>query len=241
MKLINYKNNIFFRIVFLFFIFSLPSFSNCSKSNYTDLNFIDLVMNEEDCIHKERMNNLNKKIYDRENEIESYKKKIRLTRQAINNLKIEISSYNSLIENITNKINNINQLNVVLGQFEQQIKDVEIEFDKVKKISAGLEKITKSEFLEYKKKGYFKKIKNWSEYLDIVNNAIEIKNEMDRYINSSKKGIAYIKANKNRILKKIVKKGAMKIIEHLNPVLLPIAIIDDANDLISIYNSFKNA
>jgi hypothetical protein len=220
------------KIAFLLSSFLLISCSTTNSQNsYKDLNFIDLVRNKEDSIHNQRMYTLNSKISNREKDIRFYQKKVRFSKQAINNLKIEISHYNSMINNVTNKINNINQLNSALNQFEQQIRNIEMEFNRVKKISSGLEKINKSDFLDLKRKGYFKEISNWSEYISIVTDAVETKKEIDKYIKNSKKGIAYVKANKQRILKKIVKKGAVKVIGHFIPILNIAFLFDDLKDI----------
>ncbi|HFU76374.1 MAG TPA: hypothetical protein ENK66_09030 [Arcobacter sp.] len=231
MKLINYIKIVFFLSFFL--LVGCSATETNSRSNYSDLNFIDLVRNKEDSIHNQRVNTLNSKISNREEDIKSYQKKIRLTKQAINNVKIEVSSYNSMINNVTDRISNVNQLNTVLNQFEQQIRNVELEFDRVKNISEGLEKITKSEFIRLKRKGYFSDL-NWLDYAEMVQEVIEYKQEVDRQIKNQKSYIKYAQRNPTKVLGRVLKWGAKKALRRLIP---PLAIYDTLETIWSIGKS----
>ena len=235
MNLISYKKlqNLFlFLFIFLFF-------SACSANEpnrYDQLDFFDLISSKENDIHSNKVMVLNSKIDNTKISINSYKNKIRLTKQAINNLRIEVSSYNSLINNVSNDIRTVNQLHRFLDKLDIQIKDVEFEFIKVKNISKGLEKISKTEFLALKQKGYFSDL-NWLDYLEVVEEVIEYKKEIDSHIKSSKKGIRYARNHSTKVLGKIAKWGAKKVLRKLIP---PLAIIDAIETVISIGKWFYN-
>jgi len=232
MNLTNYRKLFLFLFVFLFF----SACSTNEPSRYNQLDFFDLVGSKENNIHSNRVSVLNSKIDNTKISINFYKNKIRLTKQAINNLKIEVSSYNSLINNVSNDIRTVKQLDRFLDKLDIQIKNVELEFIKVQNISKGLEKISKTNFLALKQKGYFSNL-NWLDYLEVVEEVIEYKKEIDSHIQISKKGIKYTQIHSKKILGKIVKWGVKKVLRKLIP---PLAIIDGIEMVVSVGKWFYN-
>ena len=222
MNWIIYRNKQVFLNIFLslFLLIFLTSCSSRQPTKYSQLDIFDLVSNKEDSIHASRVSTLNNQISNTNKNIDFYKNKIRATKQAINNVKIEVYAYDSLIESASNKIHNINQLNIFLNQLDIKIQSIENEFNRVKSISKGLEKISHSEFLNLKKKGYFSDL-TWSDYLDIVKEVVKTKQRIDRDLKEAKKRTRYARNNPHSTLKIISKgigKGIWNVFKKLTPL-----------------------
>lgn len=214
MNWIHYKGKLFFLNIFI--LMFLSGCSSTSPSRYSQLDIFDLVASKENRIHSSRVAVLNEKIENVNVDINYYKNKIRATKQAIDNVKIEVSSYNSLIESASNKVKHINQLHGFLNQVDMRIKSIENEFDRVKNISKGLEKITHSEFLSLRSKGYFSNL-TWSDYLEIVEEVIEAKKKIDRELKEARKRTRYARSNPSRTFK-LLGRGAWKVFKRLSPI-----------------------
>ena len=223
-------NSIIYKKILLMITILFLTACSSKANRYSDLTFFDFLQNKEQDIHSKRVYALNSKIDGVRANIGFYKKKIKQTKYAIANMQSEVSRYNSLINNVNNNIHNIRELNYTLNQFQSQIYRVEQEFDRVKRISKGLERISKAEFLRLKKEGYFSQL-NWLDYLEVVQEVIEYKQEIAKQIKSSKKNIRYAKRHTKKVLGKILKWGAKKVLRKLIP---PLAIYDALETVYSV-------
>jgi len=222
MNFVTYKNKQVFLKTFMSALFMIVLFgcSATSPQKYSQLDFFDLVSGAENTIHYNRTSILNREIESTNAKISFYENKIKATKEAIDNVKIEVASYDSLIEDASNRVRHINQLHGFLNQVDMRINSIENEFDRVKKISKGLEKITYSEFSSLKNKGYFSDL-TWSDYLEIVEEVIEAKKKIDRDLKEARNRTRYARSNPRGTFKSISGSGGKivwKIFKRLNPI-----------------------
>ena len=195
MNLISYRLKKTILIVMAMLILSSGCSSSPKPSTYNELGLFDLVQGKEDRIHSSRVAILDTKISNKQEHIRLYENKIRATKQAMNDLRIEISSYQYLLQETSKKITTLDQLNGWLIQLNNQIENVEKEYLYAQQVLSGLERINKREFLGLKNKGHFSDL-TWLDYLDILKEIDKAKKAIEEKIRKDKEELRIAKQKK---------------------------------------------